>query len=47
MEKHLEKKHDELRERMKKYDETLLQLFKQGHRALITQIIKDYLSSYE
>ena len=45
MEKHLERKHDEVQ--VKKYDEELLQLLKQGHRALITQIIKDYLLSYE
>ena len=47
MEKHLEKKHDELRERMKKYDESLLKLLKQGPIEVIAQIIKDYLSSYE
>ena len=40
-------KHDELRDKMKKYDEALLELLKQGHRELITQTIKDYLSSLE
>ena len=35
--------HDELLEKMRKHDEELLKLLKQGHRALITQIIKDYL----
>ena len=44
MEKQLKKKHDEFCEQMKKYDKALLELIKQGHRELIIQIIKDYLS---
>ena len=43
MKEQLTKKHDELREKMRKYDETILKLLKQGHRELITQVIKDYL----
>ena len=44
MKKQLEKKCDELYENFKKQDEALLQLLKQGHRELITKVIKDYLS---
>ena len=47
MEKHLLKKYDELHEETSKYDKTLLRLLKQGHREVINQIIKDYLSSLE
>lgn len=47
MEKQLTQKHDELRERMKKYDEALLKLLKQGPIDLIYEIITDYLSSLE
>jgi hypothetical protein len=43
----LKKKHDEIRERMKKYDEILLNLLKQGHKDLIVRIVKDYLSTIE
>ena len=43
----LEKKHNEIREKMKKYDEIILKLLRQGHKDLVAQIIKDYLSSYE
>ena len=43
----LKKVHGELSERLKKFDEALLELLKQGHRELITQTIKDYLSSLE
>ena len=44
MGKQLKKTHDKLREKMKKQDEAILELVKQGHRELIIQIIKDYLS---
>ncbi len=47
MGKLLEKKHADLREKMREYDEAILRLLKQGHRKLITQIIKDYLSLHE
>ncbi len=47
MKKQLKKKHAELLERMKKHDEELLQLLKQGHRDLIIQVIKAVLSSNE
>ena len=47
MREQLKKNHDELNEKFKKYDEALLGLLKQGHRELITKIIKDYLSSLE
>ena len=47
VEKQLKQKHDELRERMKKYDEAILRLIKQGPRDIIIQTIKDYLSSLE
>ena len=47
MREQLKKVHGELNERLKKYDEALLGLLKQGHRELITKIIKDYLSSLE
>lgn len=43
----LKKVHDELCEKMRKYDEALLRLLKQGNRELITQVIKDYLSLLE
>lgn len=43
----LKKNHDELREKMKKYDEALLKLLEQGPIDLISQIIKDYLSQHE
>lgn len=41
------KKHDELREKMKKYDETILRLIKLGHRELIIKEIKVYLSQLQ
>lgn len=47
MGKQLIKKSDELIEKMKKYDEELLALIKQGHRSLVIQTIKDYLSLHE
>ena len=47
MEKQLIQKHDELQDKLRKYDETILELLKQGHKKLIIQIIKDYLSSCE
>ena len=40
-------KQDELREKMKKYDEALLKLIKQGPIDVISKIITDYLSSLE
>lgn len=40
-------KQDELREKMKKYDEALLKLIKQGPIEVISKIITDYLSSLE
>lgn len=43
MRKQFEKKHDELYEIMKKQDEALLRLLKQGHRELIIKVIEDYL----
>ena len=43
--------HDEaildIRDQMRKQDEELLRLLKQGHRKLITKVIKDYLSQHE
>ena len=44
MEKQLKKKHDEFCEQMKIYDKAILELLKQGHRSLIIEVIKDYLS---
>lgn len=44
MRKQLKKKHDELYEIIEKQDEELLKLIKLGHRSLIIQVIKDYLS---
>ena len=43
----LKNKHAELRESMREYDEAILRLLKQGHRELISQIIKDYLLQHE
>ena len=36
-------KHEELLEKMRKHDEELLKILKQGHRDLITQVIKAFL----
>lgn len=47
MQEQLMKKHDELRDKMRKHDEALLELLKQGHRELIKKIIKDYLQQPE
>ena len=47
MEKQSKIKHDEFTERIKKQDEKLLELIKLGHRGLISQVIKDYLSLIE
>ena len=47
MQEQLMKTHDELRDKMKKYDEAILELLKRGHRTIITQTIKDYLSQPE
>ena len=47
MGKQLRKKQDEIYEDLKKQDEALLRLLKQGHRELIVKTIKDYLSMTE
>ena len=47
MRNQIEIKHDEFCEIMKKQDKALLELLKQGHRELIAQTIKDYLSLLE
>ena len=47
MQEQLKKKHNELRDKMRKHDEELLRLLKQGHRELIKKIITDYLSQRE
>lgn len=47
MGKQLMKKQDEFIEKMKKQDEKLLELIKLGHRSIVTQVIKDYLSLLE
>ena len=47
MGKQLTKKHDEFIEEMKKQDEALLELIKQGHRELILRTIKDFLQQNE
>jgi hypothetical protein len=47
MEKHLKQKHDELREKMRKYDEAILKLINQWHKDIIVQTITDYLSQFE
>ena len=43
MVKQLIKTQDELYENLKKQDEALLRLLKQGHRELIIKVIEDYL----
>jgi hypothetical protein len=43
----IEKKYDEFYEKMKKQDEALLRLLKQGHRELIIKVIEDYLLLFE
>ena len=47
MGKQFKKKHKEFCDETNKYDEALLRLLKQGHRELITKVIKDYLSLSE
>lgn len=47
MEKQLEEKHDEFIEKTKKHDEVILNLIKQGHRDIVIQTLKDYLSLLE
>ena len=47
MKEQLIKKHEEFCDKMRKQDEALLRLLKQGHRELIAQTIKDYLSLVE
>ena len=41
------KKQDELIELLKRQDEYLLRLLKQGHRAVITKVIKAFLQQLE
>ena len=43
MVKQIRKKQDEIYEKLKKQDEALLRLLKQGHRELIIKVIEDYL----
>ena len=40
-------KHDEIIEKLKKQDEALLRLLKQGHRELIIKVIEDYLLLFQ
>ena len=47
MRKQFKKKQDEFVEKLKKQDEELLELIKQGPRDIIIQVIKDYLSLLE
>ena len=47
MRKQLKKISNELSDNTKEYDEALLELLKQGHRALIIKTIKDYLQQHE
>ena len=47
MRKQLKKISNELSDNTKVYDEALLELLKQGHRALIIKTIKDYLQQHE
>lgn len=47
MKEQLKKKHDELRSKMKKHDEALLELMKRGPIDVICEIITNYLSQPE
>ena len=47
MQEQLKMKHNLLSERMRKQDEELLHLLKQGHREIILKVITDYLSQRE
>ena len=47
MQEQLTIKTDELIENMRKYDETILELLKLGHRHLVIKVIKEYLSLHE
>ena len=47
MGKQLRQNCDELYEKLKKQDEALLRLLKQGHRELIIKVIEDYLLLFE
>ena len=47
MKEQLKNQHDELRARMKKCDDALLELIKKGPVELIMKVIKDYLSQPE
>ena len=47
MVKQLRKNRDEIYEKLKKQDEALLRLLKQGHRELIIKTIKNFLQQHE
>ena len=47
MGKQLMKNCDELRDKTGEYDKTILELLKRGHREIIINVIKDYLSLTE
>lgn len=47
MEYQLTKDYDELREKMKKYDEAILKLIKYGYKDIIVRTVTDYLSLLE
>ena len=47
MQVQLKKKQISLRDKLRKQDEELLRLLKQGHRELIIKVITDYLSQHE
>ena len=43
----LKKTHEELRKRMEKYDEALVQMINKRTRDTILKILRDYLSQHE
>jgi len=47
MKEQLKKKHADLRVKMKKHDEAILKLLKQGHKEIVIRVIKEYLSQHE
>ena len=47
MQEQLKKKQRALRDKLRKQDEELLRLLKQGYRELIIKVITDYLSQHE
>lgn len=47
MNEELKKKHAELRERMKKYDEAIAKMINVRTRDTILKVLKDYLSQTE